>query len=279
MRSERGAARFFLHQKPSRRRDAHGMRSIRGSQLEQNILHVCLYGCLRNGKVRSNYLVGRTASYLSKDFDFALTEIILRIMFGEFSRDFLGYIPLSEVNCANRPQQLRPNHVFQDVSSGACLQRAAREDIPFVGSQYDNPGLWMFLPDRRDGINSVHVRHLQVHQCDIRSLAPEHFDGLSTVRSFANDQHVLFTLDYCGNAFAQYRMIVDGKYFDLSRSHHCRPLLNLEGTTFWLSMGFHFFSRVRDRSRHYKLYFRARGLAAPDIQFSPNHTGPFAHAR
>src|SRR6202021_833258 len=139
VRSEGGAARFFLHQKSSRRRDADGMRSIRGSQLEQNILHMCLYGCFRNRKVRSDYLVRRTASYLSKDFDFALTEIILRVMFSEFSRDFLRYIPLSEVNRANRPQQLRPNHVFQDVSSGASLQRTVRGDIPFVGSQYDDP--------------------------------------------------------------------------------------------------------------------------------------------
>jgi hypothetical protein len=79
----------------------------------------------------------------------------------------------------------------------------------------------MFPPDTHDRIDSVQVRHLQVHQGDVGALTPENFDGLTTVRSLADDYHVRFTLDDGGNAFAQYGMIVYGQYFDLPRSHHC----------------------------------------------------------
>ena len=68
------------------------MRSISRSQLQQNILHMRFHGCLRNGKVRSDYLVGRAACHFSKYFDFALAEIIFRVMFKQFGRDFLRYI-------------------------------------------------------------------------------------------------------------------------------------------------------------------------------------------
>ena len=68
-----------LHEKATGRRNVDGMRSIRRSQLQQNILHMRLHSCLRNGKVRSDYLVGRAARYFSKYFDFALAEIIFCI--------------------------------------------------------------------------------------------------------------------------------------------------------------------------------------------------------
>lgn len=50
-------AGLLLHQKAAGCRNVDRMRSIRGPQFEQNILHVCLYGCLRNRKVQSDYLV------------------------------------------------------------------------------------------------------------------------------------------------------------------------------------------------------------------------------
>lgn len=50
-------AGLLLHQKAAGCRNIDRMRSIRGPQFEQNILHVCLYGCLRNRKVQSDYLV------------------------------------------------------------------------------------------------------------------------------------------------------------------------------------------------------------------------------
>ena len=82
------------------------------AELVDHCLHMRLHGCLRNGKVRSDYLVGRAARYFSKYFDFALAEIIFCIMVNQFSGDFLRYIFPSEMNRADRLQQLRPNHVF-----------------------------------------------------------------------------------------------------------------------------------------------------------------------
>jgi hypothetical protein len=186
-----------LHEEAAGGRNVNGMGSIRGSQFRHNLLHVRLHGCLRNREVRRDNLVGHTASNFSKNLDFAIREIILRVVLREFSRDSLGYVPAPEVNCADRLQQLRPNHVLENVSSSACLQCAACEDIPFIGSQHDNPSVWMFLADRRNGIDSAQARHLQVHQCDIRALAPKHLDSLTTVRRFANDYHVLFTVKDC----------------------------------------------------------------------------------
>src|SRR5215472_4437640 len=100
-----GTSGTALHQEAAGHCNVDGMGSIRGSQLEQNILHVRLYRCLRNGKVRSDYLVRGTASYFSENLNFALTEIIFRVVFSEFSRDFLRYIPSSEVNCSDSLQQ------------------------------------------------------------------------------------------------------------------------------------------------------------------------------
>src|SRR5262249_55755872 len=112
-----------LHEKASGHRNVDGMGSIRSSQLQHDFLHVGLHGCLRDRQVRGDDLVGRTASDFAKNLDFALSEIIFRIVLSEFSGDFLGDISPSDVNGADGLQQLGPNHVFQDVSSRACLQR------------------------------------------------------------------------------------------------------------------------------------------------------------
>ena len=43
---DRALARLFLHQKPPGCRDTDRVCSIRCAELQQNILHVGLYGCL-----------------------------------------------------------------------------------------------------------------------------------------------------------------------------------------------------------------------------------------
>jgi hypothetical protein len=89
---------FLLHQESSGRRNADGMRSIRRSQFDQNILHMRFYGRLCDEEVGSNYLIRSAASYLSKYLDFSLAEIILCVMLSQFRGDFMGNISVSGID-------------------------------------------------------------------------------------------------------------------------------------------------------------------------------------
>ena len=68
-----------------------------------------------------------------------------------------------------------------------------------------------------DGLNrsdTIHFRHLQIHERDVGSMTLKALDCLDAVFCLSDDRHVGFTVDHRYDAFAHQRMIVDDENAD-----------------------------------------------------------------
>src|SRR5581483_1277497 len=145
--------------------------------------------------MRSDDLVRHPPSDGSEYLDLAIAEIVLGVVLGQVGGDSMWNVSPSAVHRPDGLQQLGPDHVLQEVTGDSGLQRSTRQRITLICGQDDNSGLWVSASDRGDSIDAVDVRHLEIHQRDVRSLLTEHFDGFPAVRRFAYDHHVLLALD------------------------------------------------------------------------------------
>src|SRR6266481_4333914 len=69
-----------------------------------------------------------------------------------------------------------------------------------------------------DGVDAAHLRHLQVHQGDVRMMPSKLFDRLQSITGFRNQFHVYLMPDQRGDAGAEKGMVVYGQYSNHSSS-------------------------------------------------------------
>ena len=62
--------------------------------------------------------------------------------------------------------------------------------------------------NRAHRVDAAHLRHLQVHQRDVRLMLAEQLDRLTSVGGFRDQFHIRLTRDQRGDAFADDGMIV-----------------------------------------------------------------------
>jgi hypothetical protein len=83
--------------------------------------------------------------------------------------------------------------------------------VAFVGRQHDDLRVPKFSPNRRDGIEAVHLGHLQVHNRDIRPMRAKLLDCLAPIRGFRDQSHIWFVTEQDSYAFPNEDMIVNCK--------------------------------------------------------------------
>ena len=66
-------------------------------------------------------------------------------------------------------------------------------------------------------VDTVHVRHLQVHQRNVWPVLSELFERLVPGRSLCHQLHIRLTRDQCSDAFTQHRMVVNRENPDYAR--------------------------------------------------------------
>src|ERR1700693_2560092 len=132
-------------------------------------------------------------------------------MLGEFP-GHLGRYPLFPgMYQTDDLRQVFPHETLQQVSSSAGFDCAQYLDVSRIRRQNDDSRPREFLSNRDHGIETVHLWHLQIHQCDIRTMYSKLFDGLATVRSLGDQCHVRFSGQKRGHSLAEEGMIVDGE--------------------------------------------------------------------
>jgi len=63
--------------------------------------------------------------------------------------------------------------------------------------------------NRGDRIQAVHLRHLQVHEREVRPMGAELLNRFAAIRRFANQRQIRFGTDQDGDALSHQNMIVD----------------------------------------------------------------------
>src|SRR5262249_44285134 len=149
------------------------MGSVLGVEFRKDALHMALDGVLADGQLIRDQLVSIAGRNERENLDFARGQRVI----GGMRRKLRGHFRMdtfySGVDCTNRLQQILPDMVLQNIGFGPRFQSALRECIATIGCQNDDSCVAEFAPDGEDGIDPIHVRHLQVHESDIRMVRTE----------------------------------------------------------------------------------------------------------
>ena len=72
----------------------------------------------------------------------------------------------------------------------SCFECANNLYITFVGRQDNDSRIREFSPNRDDGIEAIHLRHLEIHQRDVGSMLTELLHSLAPIRGFGDQSHI-----------------------------------------------------------------------------------------
>ena len=114
-------------------------------------------------------------------------------------------------------QQIRMHVSLQQVAARARLERAHHLDVPGVRRQNHDPGIGEFAADGDDCLDAADIRHLQIHEGDVRLVLAELLDRLPSRRGLRNELHVRLVADQHRDALAQKRMVISGEDSDRLR--------------------------------------------------------------
>src|SRR6516164_8805420 len=108
-------------------------------------------------------------------------------------------------------QKLLPQKALQQVRLGSSLERAHGLDVAAVGRQHDDSCVRKLTPNGDQRFDPIDLRHLHVHERDIRSHRSEQLNGLAPVRCLGHGLHIGLRRHQGRDPFAQEWMVVDGE--------------------------------------------------------------------
>jgi hypothetical protein len=100
-------------------------------------------------------------------------------------------------------EQLLAQQAFQQVRKRSCFDRAYDVDVARVGREHDDARLGELGANRRQRVETVHLRHLQIHQRHIGMELSKLLDRFAAISRFADEHHVRFIGDQPGYAVPQ----------------------------------------------------------------------------
>ncbi len=170
------------------------------------------------------------------------------------------------MNQANGFQKFFPQKTLEQVGSSAGFERAQHLNVSCVGRQNDNSRSREFPANRNHGIDTVHFRHLQIHQGHIGTMQSVLCDRLSSVGCLGNQCHVGLSGQKRGHALAEQRMVVDRENTNggAVSAHDSPPVAQtLVDATI---------------ERRMQLHLRARSYFAPHIELRADLLCSLTHA-
>ena len=98
------------------------------------------------------------------------------------------------MDIANHAGEHLGNRVLQQIRGGSGLNGAVDVLVPLIHGQGDEACVRVLPANRRDGLDAVHARELEIHERDIRRMPPELLDGFFPVAGFGDDGHPRFEI-------------------------------------------------------------------------------------
>jgi len=101
-------------------------------------------------------------------------------------------------------------HVLEEIAAGPRFERPLDVHIAVPGGQRDDPCLGELGPDDSNGLDSVHDRHTEVHQCDVGLVLPPRFDRFAPIGGLGHQGEVGIGRDERGQATPVDGMVIHG---------------------------------------------------------------------
>src|SRR5271157_55348 len=118
--------------------------------------------------------------------------------------------------------------ILEQVGLSTGLERTQNLRIACVCRQHNHSGVGKFIANSNQRVKTVHFRHLQVHQRDVRTVRAELLDSLATIGRLAYYSHILLNANQPGDALAHDGMVVDreNSYSRDAGAHDRSPTLS-----------------------------------------------------
>lgn len=189
-----------------------GMSAVVGAEFREDILDVAFDRLFGDAQLIGDDFVCVPGSDQAQDLDFAGGQGVVGKMVSELGGNIGWDTLLSSVDGANCIEEFLAEETFQEESPSAGLEGARNLNVARVGCEHDESRIGKLASNGDDGINAIHVGHLEVHERDIGSVQAELFDRFTSGGSLGYDFHVRLIGDKGADAFAKERMIIDGEY-------------------------------------------------------------------
>src|ERR1700734_1844653 len=138
--------------------------------------------------------------------------------------DIRGYLrrdaPVASVYGSNGVDQVGADHRLQHITHCTHLQRLQCLNIPRIGGKHNNACVGEFFTYCAGRLDSVHLRHPQVHQGNIRQMLAIGLQRFQPICTLSHQLHIRLILDSERYAVADKRMVVNTKNSDPFRNGH-----------------------------------------------------------
>src|ERR1700730_4061202 len=111
--------------------------------------------------------------------------------------------------CTDRVQQFLMVGILEQIGMGAGFERPQNLYIAGVGRQYNHLCIGKLISNHNERVNTVHFRHLQIHQRDIGTVSAELLNGLATIGGLSYYSDIRLNSKQTGDPLPYDRMVVD----------------------------------------------------------------------
>ena len=133
-------------------------------------------------------------------------------------RHGVGNHSLAAVYGTNCADEVRQQHVLEQITTGAGLECPPNVGVALVGSEGEDARLGEFRCDSLDGRHPVHHRHSQVHESDIGTVLPVQGGRPLSILRLRHQLQVRLLHQHCGKAGPDDGVIVGHENPDPSTS-------------------------------------------------------------
>src|SRR6516165_1069245 len=165
---------------------------VAGSELRQNFADLSLDGLFAQTEPSGDLFVGFTLGNQAQHADLRRSERVVGGMLGELIGGLRGKRLSAGVHGTDSLPQLSVQRGLEKVGLRTGLERSQNVYVARIGGQHDDACLGKFAADCNDGIEAGHLRHLQVHVCNVGPVGPELLDGIASIVGFGDQLHVRF---------------------------------------------------------------------------------------
>ena len=187
------------------------MRPVVGAQLRKDVLDVALDGVFRQHELVGNNLVGVPSRNQAQHLHLPCGQRIVNGVVGQLRRHLRADAFAAGVHVADGVQKLLLQEALEQVRLRAGFERPHRLDVAAIRRQDDDACAGEFTANGHERVDAVDLRHLHVHQRDVRLVSPKQLNRLASVRRLRHQSHVWLRGKQGGDPSSQQCMVVDGQ--------------------------------------------------------------------
>jgi hypothetical protein len=140
-----------------------------------------------------------------------------RVILGDLSEQLAGYGRVDEgvarQGALDGFYQFAARPVFQQIPIGTGPNCIEKPFVIIISGQHQHADLWKLFANLPGGQDTVHHRHLQIHQDQIGLQTGNHFERFEAVVSLSNHTDLTIRFQDALQAFANDLLIITDQYF------------------------------------------------------------------